>query len=91
MALWGKKTNPGQRGEVKGSHPVTVMLFNTSCTTASSTYLYKQWVRLIVDSVRVVELAIVPQDLAHRRVLLGHCEHPPWIAALCQQLPVQGV
>lgn len=60
-----------------------------SCVASSSTYLHKERVGLIVDGVRVVELAVVPQDLAHRRVLLGHGEHPLRIAALGQQLPAQ--
>lgn len=56
----------------------------------SRTHLYKQRVRLVVDSVRVVKLAVVPQDFAQRRILLGHCKHLLRIAAFCQQLPVQG-
>lgn len=53
-------------------------------------YLHKKRVGLVVDGVRVVELAVVPQDLPHWRVLLGYSKHPLWIAAVCQQLPVQG-
>lgn len=52
-------------------------------------YLHKNRIRLIVDSVRVVILSIVPQDLANRSVLLRHCKHPPRIATFCQQIPVQ--
>lgn len=53
------------------------------------TYLHKQGEGLIVDGVRVVKLAIVPHDLPQRRVLLGHGEHPWWVAALREQLPAQ--
>lgn len=58
-------------------------------TCAFYAYLYKYRVRLVVDSVRVVELAIVPQDFAHWGVLLGHCKHPARITAFGQQLPVE--
>lgn len=45
---------------------------------------------LVVDGVRVVELAVVPQHLAQRRVGLGHGEHPLRVAALRHQLPAGG-
>lgn len=45
---------------------------------------------VVVDGVRVVELAVVPQHLAWRRVGLGHGEHPLRVAALRHQLPAGG-
>lgn len=56
----------------------------------SSTYLRKERVCLVVDGVPVVELAVVPQHLAQRRVGLGHGEHPLRVAALRHQLPAGG-
>lgn len=45
---------------------------------------------VVVDGVRVVELAVVPQHLAWRRVGLRHGEHPLRVAAVRHQLPVGG-
>lgn len=44
---------------------------------------------LVVDCVRVIELAVVPQHLAQRRVGLGHGEHLLRVAALGHQLPAK--